>query len=278
MPPDRVSCRPFGTRHTIAFTQPWAFAHRRNQSCANGNRHNPEFSSVQAKPVSKHGKTGGRQRDRGNAVAGSATGKQNRQASGRQAGGDRSWGAGMSELDYAKLWFKQFARFHGVAQFAEWRFTQEQVIAFLRHEKGGGSPTWKRPKMAESIDLFQRTFFSQAVGDLTTICGTLRDHAEKERVMQRHAEQDRWDGSAIDEAVGLIDPREPELIRGFRRALRLQKRELETERAYVKHAQAFMRERSLDTVASCACVGPKDVETFLSDKALRGNVSESTQE
>jgi len=126
--------------------------------------------------------------------------------------------------------------------------------------------------------LYQKTFFTHAAVDLTAICNTLREHAEKERAVERSVESDQWDGTSIDEAVGLIDPSEPELIRELRRALRLNKRELETERAYVSQVQAFMRTRSLDSIASCASIGPKDVEAFLTDKAVRGNVAESTQD
>lgn len=217
-------------------------------------------------------------RDSGDFASGRTTRRRDRRDGGQQADGGGARRRGLSDLDYAKTWFKKFAGFHGVEQFERWRFTQDQVIAFLRNEKSGGAPTWKRLRMAESIDLYQKTFFTHAAVDLTAICNTLRQHAEKERAVERNVESGQWDGASIDEAVGLIDPSEPELIRELRRALRLNKRELETERAYVKQVQAFMRTRSLDSIASCASIGPKDVEAFLTDKAVRGNVAESTQD
>jgi len=217
-------------------------------------------------------------RGSGNVAAVRATPGRDKQPDRRKKGPAGSQAGKTSDLDYAKIWFKKFARFHGVELFEQWRFTVDQVIGFLRNEKQGGAPTWKRLKIAESIDLFQKTFFTHTAVDLTTICSTLREHAEKERAVEQIAEAGESDGAPIDESVGLIDPREPELIRELRRALRLQKRELETERAYVKHVQTFMRTRSLDSIASCANIGPKDVEAFLTDKAVRGNVSESTQD
>lgn len=212
-------------------------------------------------------------RDSGDFASGRATRKRDRRDGGQQADGRGARRSGLSDLDYAKTWFKKFAGFHGVEQLKHWRFTQDQVIAFLRNEKSGGAPTWKRLRMVESIDLYQKTFFTHAAADLTSICSTLRTHAEKERTAERSVESGQWDGASIDEAVGLIDPSEPELIRELRRALRLNKRELETERAYVKQVQAFMRTRSLDSIASCASIGPKDVEAFLTDKAVRENVA-----
>lgn len=217
-------------------------------------------------------------RDLSDFAVGRTTRKRGRRDGGQKADGGGARSRGLSDVDYAKTWFKKFARFHGVEQFERWRFNQDQVIAFLRNEKSAGAPTWKRLKIAESIDLYQKTFFTHPAVDLTAICNTLHQHAEKERAVQRNAESDQWGGESIDEAVGLIDPKEPELIRELRRALRLNKRELETERAYVKQVQAFMRARSLDSIASCASIGPKDVEAFLTDKAVRGNVAESTQD
>ncbi len=104
-------------------------------------------------------------RDSGDFASGRTTRRRDRRDGGQQADGCGARQRGLSDLDYAKTWFKKFAGFHGVEQFERWRLTQDQVIAFLRNEKSGGAPTWKRLRMV-------------AV-DMTAIGNTLRQHAEK---------------------------------------------------------------------------------------------------
>jgi len=109
-------------------------------------------------------------RGSGSFASGSTKAGRGKAPGGRKAGGRKERAASsqagkMSDLDYAKTWFKKFAGFHGVEQFERWRLTQDQVIAFLRNEKSGGAPTWKRLRMV-------------AV-DMTAIGNTLRQHAEK---------------------------------------------------------------------------------------------------
>jgi len=200
------------------------------------------------------------------------SGSRSKQAGKRNQPATGAAGTKLDKLDYAKLWFKKLAEFHQADRFEHWRFTQDHVIEFLRHVKREGAPTWKRLRIAESIDLYQQTYFTNKIADLTHICETLRQHAEKERAAEDGCNE------TIDESVGLIDPNEPEVIRELRRALRLKKRELETERAYVKHVKTFISKRSLGSLASFAKIGPKDVEAFLTDKAVKGNVSEATQD
>ena len=50
-----------------------------------------------------------------------------------------------SEADkWAKIWFRVLCQFHGRVVDGTWRFTQDQVIAFLRSRVERGDPAKKR--------------------------------------------------------------------------------------------------------------------------------------
>ena len=78
--------------------------------------------------------------------------------------------------------------------------------------------------------------------------------------------------------VGKINPREPELIQELRRGLRLGGRAWNTEVAYVKWVRRFMKSRGVANRQQCEQVDRKDVEAFLTDLVVDGNVAASTQE
>jgi protein-tyrosine-phosphatase len=78
----------------------------------------------------------------------------------------------------------------------------------------------------------------------------------------------------IEEAPGRINPHDPDIIQQMQRTLRLQGRKFNTEKAYLKKVRQFMRERCLKCAADFATIGPADVESFLTDLAVDGDVSD----
>lgn len=176
-----------------------------------------------------------------------------------------------SKLEWAKIWFGKLARFHRVEDPLAWKFTRDDVIAFLRSEKANGAPSWKRLKIVESISLYCREVRGTNRPDLGHVRRVLAHHAERERLA-------RHDGPPVDQAVGRIDPGEPEAIQKLREALRLQQRALTTERAYVGRVREFMSRHRLGSVASFDKVTAGDVEAHLTSLAVDGNVAESTQD
>ena len=151
-----------------------------------------------------------------------------------------------------------------------WQFTRDQVIEFLLSEKDRGAPTWKRLKIVESLQYYLRFVRSAPEPDLEDIRLVLQTRVLEEQQLDP-------DEPTIEEAVGLIDPSEPEAIRELRRTLRLYQRGLETERAYVRRVRQFMRKWGLSSLASFERITPKDVEAHLSELAVEGNVAKSTQ-
>lgn len=90
--------------------------------------------------------------------------------------------------------------------------------------------------------------------------------------------QKRREGEApIEDIVGKINPREPDVIQSLRRTLRVQGKAFNTEKAYVQKIQAFMDDRGLKTLADFASIGGSDVESHLTDLAVDGDVAPSTQ-
>ena len=63
----------------------------------------------------------------------------------------------------------------------------------------------------------------------------------------------------------------------MRRALRLNNKLWNTEKAYVGKIYAFMRDRGLKSLADFEAIGASDVEAHLTDLVVDGDVAVSTQ-
>ena len=82
----------------------------------------------------------------------------------------------------------------------------------------------------------------------------------------------------IEDVVGKINPREPDVIQQLRRKMRLMGRAYNTEKAYVQKVNAFMADRGLKNLADFGPIGASDVESHLTDLAVDGDVAPSTQD
>lgn len=90
-------------------------------------------------------------------------------------------------------------------------------------------------------------------------------------------ERQSQDEEPIDEVVGKINPREPDVIQALRRTLRVQGKAFNTEKAYVQKVLAFMEDRGLKNLSDFECIRAADIESHLTDLAVDGNVAPSTQ-
>ncbi|MFG0263290.1 MAG: integron integrase, partial [Novipirellula sp. JB048] len=179
---------------------------------------------------------------------------------------------------WANIWFEKLSQFHGRRPRPTWEFTADEVIAFLRDHLRRKTPAWKRLKIIQSLICYRRYVQASPFDDLTFIRVKLEELALAEKVNRA-----RWEGlgeeasDEIEEAIGRIDPSEPDVIQNLRRHIRLGQGQLETERAYVSNVRAFMRDRGLKCQADFAKIGASDVEAHLTDLAVDGNVAASTQ-
>ncbi|MCO8123879.1 integron integrase [Stieleria sp. TO1_6] len=174
------------------------------------------------------------------------------------------------EAKWATIWFKQFAVFHQRAADPQWSFTAEEVIVFSKHKRDNGMPAWKRQSMVEGLINYRQRVQREAADDLQPIRRKLGEIAAWERAKSDGVED-------IEEVVGTINPREPDVIQEMRRKLRLMGKQYSTERAYVGKVRAFMSARGLKTLDDFANIDGGDVESHLTDLAVDGNVAPSTQ-
>jgi site-specific recombinase XerD len=92
---------------------------------------------------------------------------------------------------------------------------------------------------------------------------------------------EKWNndgGAEIEELVGKINPREPDVIQQMRRTMRVQRKEYNTEKAYVKWVRRLMAARCWQNLADMQEIDETDIESFLTDLAVDGDVAESTQQ
>ncbi|WP_231753283.1 integron integrase [Rosistilla carotiformis] len=175
-----------------------------------------------------------------------------------------------NELKWAKIWFKQMAAFHHRSPEEDWAFTAEDVIAYSRSKLEQGTPAWKRLKLVEGLMSYRKLVQERPLGDLLAVRSKLQEIVVRERV-------DSDAVPTIEDLVGRIDPREPDVLQEYRRTLRLHGLKYSTERAYVGKLKAFMHDRGLRCHKDFERIGGADVEAHLTDLAVDGNVAPSTQ-
>ncbi len=170
---------------------------------------------------------------------------------------------------WAKIWFASLARFHHIDDPGNWTFTQQNVIAFLRSCLAEGMPTQKRLNVVEGL-IFYRDHIRRSSNPPL-------DQARRKLQAVLRDEKNRKENTEIDDVVGKINASESEIIQALRRTIRRNGLKFGTEKAYAKHVRHFIGGRSVSTLADFARVTSRDVECFLTDLAVDGNVASKTQ-
>lgn len=173
---------------------------------------------------------------------------------------------------YARQSFSSLANFHKIQDQDKenWQFSEADVIAFLKSKVEQNMPTWKRLGIVHNLIWFRNNVRKSAEPTLENVRRGLQDRLVGERLKE--------DGVPIDDVVGKINPREPDVIQQLRRQARLQGRAFNTEKAYVQKVRAFMEDRGLKRLADFDRIGAADVEAHLTDLAVDGDVAPSTQD
>ena len=182
-------------------------------------------------------------------------------------------GSSVEDTDekYAHLWFASFCKFHNIPdnQSQQWNFDEKHVLAFLRDKLAKKMPTWKRLKIVHGLIWYR----NHVRHSRTPRLEHLRAKLQEVVINDAFEQQDR----TIEEATGKIDPKEPDVIQAMRRALRLNNKLWNTEKAYVGKVYAFMHDRGLKSLADFEAIGASDVEAHLTDLVVDGDVAVSTQ-
>jgi hypothetical protein len=129
-----------------------------------------------------------------------------------------------------RIWFPRW-----VARYAEGKaltngllpVTQTLVIEFSRSLLNSGTPAWQRLQGVRAIEAYRDLVLQSPEPCLKEMKSILGRLAANERDSGGPGVQDE------QQIIGIIDPSEPALIQQMRKELRLRRKALETERAYI---------------------------------------------
>ncbi len=109
-------------------------------------------------------------------------------------------------------WVDAYRRFRGVGPNNSILVDRDSLIAFLRCEKDKGRKPWQRLQIVKAVECYRNMVLRTAEPDLVDVRDVLTRAAEQQCRTESHLHE-------ID-VVGVIDPNEPEPIRGLRGELR----------------------------------------------------------
>ena len=147
------------------------------------------------------------------------------------------------------------------------------MIRFLQTLRDNGTPAWQRLQAVRAVELYRNLVWKTETPSLVKIRQTLGRLADRERT--------GGDGSARlgnaeeRQLVGRVDSREPILIQRMRRELRVRRKALDTEKAYVGWVRRFIGHRGSEDLEQ---FGEPQIKDFLTSLAVEGNVAASTQD
>ena len=170
----------------------------------------------------------------------------------------------------ARRWFSELANYHCIRQRDAWRFDETDVISFLKAKVKQSMPTWQRLAVVESLIWYRNHVLKTDQPSLQKVRAALQERLDRERLEEGDV--------SIEDVVGKINPREPDVIQQLRIQLRLKGRAFNTEKAYVQKVRAFMGDRGLKKLADFESIGAADVEAHLTDLAVDGDVAPTTQD
>ncbi len=175
------------------------------------------------------------------------------------------------EAEQDRIWFPRllagFARAIGQSDSQTLSIVAEEVIAYLQSLRDTGKPAWQRLQLVRALCTYQALVLKKMEPSLDDIKAKLIELAARERVT--------GGGAGADPGIaGKLDLNEPELIRRMRTELRRMRYKYLTEKAYVGWLRRFMVFCGSEELGN---FGEGEIKEFLSDLAVTGNVSASTQ-
>ncbi len=187
-----------------------------------------------------------------------------------------------NDIRWMPHWVREFSHLHpsGGSLIA---FASQDVEAFLRSLRDRNVPAWQRLQAARALEWYQLLVLDSALVDFSFFKTKLAERAELEARMGKGlhgygASQTIEPGSPAvvmgEGTPGLISPAEPVPIQKLRARLRLLHHPLSTETAYVNWLQRFMRHLGTENINDAS---PGQIGDFLTDLAVAGNVTASTQ-
>ncbi len=147
--------------------------------------------------------------------------------------------------------------------------TEPLVVEFSKSLLKSGTPAWQRLQGVRAVEAYRDLVLGTSEPCLKEMKTILGRFAAAERESGGPGIQDE------QQIIGIIDPSEPALIQQMRKELRLRRKALETERAYIGWIVRFIRHCGSEDLQQ---FGESEIKTFLTDLAVEGNVAASTQD
>jgi len=151
--------------------------------------------------------------------------------------------------------------------------TEAEVIRFLRTLRDNGTPAWQRLQAVRAVELYRNLVLKTPQPVLHEIRQTLGRLADRERATGNAAA-----GLGVQDErrlVGIIDPLEPAILQQMRRELRLRRKAMETEKAYVGWVRRFIGHCDSEDLQQ---FGEPQIRSFLTNLAVEGYVAAGTQD
>ena len=177
-------------------------------------------------------------------------------------------GITQAQIKWFPRWILRFASHLKVSRDQPLTLTRENVLGFLRDLLHNKTPAWQRLQAVQALQLYQKEILQQQEPSLEEFRTTLHRLAAQESAAGPDARQHETN------VIGHLDPKAPEMLQKMQAELRLLHYSLETEKAYLGWVKRFMASVNATDLAP---FGEAEIKEFLSDLAVRGNVSASTQ-
>jgi hypothetical protein len=143
---------------------------------------------------------------------------------------------GKNDQVWFPRWIRRYASLVETVQ-GNLSVTEAEVIRFLRTLRDNGTPAWQRLQAVRTVESYRNLVLKTDQPALHEIRQTLGRLADQERADGTHFCGAKGDNQ---ELVGIIDPREPAILQQMRRELRLRRKAMETEKAYVGWVRRFI--------------------------------------
>ncbi len=178
---------------------------------------------------------------------------------------------GQNERKWFPKWIRRYqsASQKAVGDDVDLLVTRELVVRFCQSLVKSGTPAWQRLQAVRAVIAYRDLVLKTTQPCLEEIRRTLN------RLSKNDYQNSPVNGVlAARDVVGVIDENEPTILQQTRRELRLQGKQLETERAYIGWINRFIK----------FCNSPQlekfsepEIRAFLSQLAVERNVAASTQ-
>ena len=179
---------------------------------------------------------------------------------------------GKNDRKWFPRWVRSYASSVRVIQ-DKLSVTEGEVIRFLQSLRDNGTPAWQRLQAVRAIEMYRNLVWKSDQPSLLEIRQTLGRLADRERTMGEGSA--RLGIAEERQLVGPIDPREPAITQQMRRELRLRRKAMKTEQAYVGWVRRYIAHCGSEDLQQ---FGEPQIKSFLTNLAVEGHVAAGTQD